>query len=163
MGNFAENLNLGNRFCPPPGNFKILAKAHNCSPGLNRKKYFLVSNESLYFSYYNPQNFTTALYFGSHVLIAEMYLFQVYQFWFSSPGFLLYFHNSLISSLPALPPVSHSFSCAPEFSWGVNPEGPAKGHKTFKVRGTSIVIIITSYWSPHPSHPTTLPRTSCCW
>ena len=33
--------------------------------------------------------------------------------------------------------------------------------RTFKVRGTSIVIIITSYWSPHPSHQTTLPRTSC--
>ena len=33
--------------------------------------------------------------------------------------------------------------------------------RNFKVRGTSIVIIITSYWSPHPSHQTTLPRTSC--
>ena len=33
--------------------------------------------------------------------------------------------------------------------------------RTFKVRGTSIVIIITSYWSPHPSHQTTLPPTSC--
>ena len=32
--------------------------------------------------------------------------------------------------------------------------------RTFKVRGMSIVIIIiTSYWPPHPSHQTTLPRT----